>query len=186
MAAFPYEDAGAGLLVPFPGLFPGSLSLRLACRVRARVSSWYRATPGVALRFFPSSPKRSASTAGRLSPTGFPVGSTLCVHRPRHWRRLGPLSAGRLSTAEAIDSEAEASISSLAIESRSATFSCSLNSAQNRLSNDPKTSAIFLKWIDKSAQCSRRGICAIHGLGLLILLPVSDGRQLSFCRIGAQ
>jgi len=51
------------------------------------------------------------------------VGSAVCVHRPRYWQRLGPPSAGRVSTGEPVDIEASASGSSLFVNFQVATLS---------------------------------------------------------------
>ena len=81
----------------------------------------------------PSSSKRYVSSTDQLSLTSFASDFAFRVHRPQYRQRLGPLSAGRLSTGEPVNVEAEAStfIFILVLNRGSATLSSARESTEN-------------------------------------------------------
>ena len=85
-----------GSLLRPPALRPAS-SVR--SRPRSLVSGYLRRNAAAAFRVPPLRPSGSGVP---LSLRAFPEGSAFRVHRPRHSSRLGPLSAGRLSTSELV------------------------------------------------------------------------------------
>ncbi len=84
-----------------------------------------------------SSSKRSVSSTDQLSLTSFASDFAFRVHRPQDRQRLGPLSAGRLSTGEPINVEAQASnfIFILVMNRGSATFSSARESSRKSSRN---------------------------------------------------
>ena len=114
---FKFEDAKVGLLVSFLAF----LQIRNLSTTYLNPSSnlfLYRATWHSTPDSFRVPRECSCNSTDLLSLLDFAPGSASCVHRPQHWRRLGPPFAGRLSTSELVGVEAFASRCNVFLSSR--------------------------------------------------------------------